>query len=47
MAFRKLVFRYCLYFVFQANGLAAVGQYKGDIKSAAAGQSLFVAKHAY
>ena len=33
--------------IFQANGLAALGQYKGDIKSAAAGQSLFVEKHAY
>lgn len=30
-----------------ANGLAAQGKYKGDIASAAAGQSLFVAKHAY
>lgn len=33
--------------VFQANGLAAVGQFKGDIKSSAADQSLFVAQHAY
>ncbi|KAL4223018.1 hypothetical protein ACF0H5_016496 [Mactra antiquata] len=31
----------------KANGLAAVGKYGGDIKSAAADQSLFVAKHAY
>lgn len=31
----------------QANGLACMGQYKGDIKSAAADDSLFVAKHAY
>ncbi|WAR02869.1 ALF-like protein [Mya arenaria] len=31
----------------KANGLAAMGQYKGDIQSAAAGQSLFVEKHAY
>lgn len=31
----------------KANGLAALGQYKGDIKSAAADDSLFVAKHAY
>lgn len=31
----------------KANGLAALGQYKGDIKSAAAGQSLFVKQHAY
>jgi len=31
----------------KANGLAAQGQYKGDIKSAAADDSLFVAKHAY
>ncbi|XP_052243797.1 fructose-bisphosphate aldolase-like [Dreissena polymorpha] len=31
----------------KANGLAALGQYKGDVKSAAAGQSLFVEKHAY
>ncbi|XP_045172528.1 fructose-bisphosphate aldolase-like isoform X2 [Mercenaria mercenaria] len=31
----------------KANGQAALGQYKGDIASAAAGQSLFVEKHAY
>jgi len=31
----------------KANGLAACGQYKGDIKSAADDESLFVAKHAY
>lgn len=31
---------------FQANGQAAIGQYKGGA-GAAAGQSLFVASHAY
>lgn len=31
----------------KANGLACMGQYAGDIKSAAADDSLFVAKHAY
>ena len=35
-------------FLFQANGLACMGQYKeGEFKSAAAADSLFVAKHAY
>lgn len=31
----------------KANGLAALGKYEGNIASAAADQSLFVAKHAY
>lgn len=31
----------------QANGLATLGQYKGDVHGAAADQSLFVAKHSY
>jgi fructose-bisphosphate aldolase class I len=31
----------------KANGLASEGKYKGDIVSAAADQSLFVAKHSY
>lgn len=31
----------------KANGLAAMGQYEGGIASKAAGQSLFVANHAY
>ncbi|KAL3857422.1 hypothetical protein ACJMK2_012095 [Sinanodonta woodiana] len=30
-----------------SNGLASLGQYKGDAGSLAAGKSLFVAKHAY
>lgn len=31
----------------KANGLATVGQYKGDVHGAAGDQSLFVAKHSY
>lgn len=31
----------------KANGLAACGQYKGDMTTAAGGESLFVAKHQY
>ena len=31
----------------KANGKAALGEYKGDLASAAAGKSLFVANHAY
>ena len=31
----------------QANGLAAMGQYKGGMTTAAGGESLFVAKHQY
>lgn len=31
----------------KANGLATLGQYKGDVHGAAGDQSLFVAKHAY
>uniref|UniRef100_A0A8W8MJM6 fructose-bisphosphate aldolase n=1 Tax=Magallana gigas TaxID=29159 RepID=A0A8W8MJM6_MAGGI len=31
----------------KANGLAAVGKYQGGLDSAAGGQSLFVAQHAY
>ncbi|XP_064613435.1 fructose-bisphosphate aldolase-like [Liolophura sinensis] len=31
----------------KANGLAAVGKYEGGVDSAAAGQSLFIANHAY
>uniref|UniRef100_A0A194ALU1 fructose-bisphosphate aldolase n=1 Tax=Pinctada fucata TaxID=50426 RepID=A0A194ALU1_PINFU len=31
----------------KANGLAAVGKYSGGADSAAGGQSLFVAQHAY
>ena len=34
-------------FHLQANGMAAVGKYGGGSDSAAAGQSLFVAQHAY
>ena len=34
-------------FVFKANGLACQGKYQGGTASAAADQSLFVAKHAY
>ena len=42
----KCLFFY--FFYFQANGLACMGQYKeGEFKSAAAADSLFVAKHAY
>jgi len=32
---------------FQANGLAAMGQYKGGMATGAGGESLFVAKHQY
>lgn len=31
----------------KANGMAAVGKYQGGLESAAGGQSLFVAQHAY
>jgi fructose-bisphosphate aldolase class I len=31
----------------KANGLATLGQYKGDVHGAAGDQSLFVAKHSY
>ena len=31
----------------KANGAAALGQYKGDLKGMAAGESLHVANHAY
>jgi fructose-bisphosphate aldolase class I len=31
----------------KANGLATLGQYKGDLQGAAADQSLFIAKHSY
>ena len=34
-------------FHFQANGLAALGQYKGGMAGAAADKSLFVADHKY
>ena len=34
-------------FIFQANGLAALGQYKGGAAGDAAGESLFVPKHTY
>ena len=30
-----------------ANGMAALGKYEGDVKSAAAADSNFVAQHAY
>jgi len=31
----------------QANGLATLGQYKGDMATSAGDQSLFVPKHQY
>ena len=43
----KITRVHCTSNLFQANGLACMGQYAGDIKSAAADDSLFVAKHAY
>ena len=33
--------------LFQANGMAAMGQYKGGEGGTASGQSLFVPKHTY
>ena len=34
-------------YVFQANGLAAMGQYKGGTEGASGQESLFVKDHAY
>ena len=31
----------------KANGMAALGEYKGDLVGTAGGKSLFVANHAY
>lgn len=36
-----------LFFLLQANGLAALGKYESSGSGAAAAQSLYVANHAY
>ena len=41
------IFIYCLLVTLQANGEAALGQYRGGVAGAAAGQSLFVKCHTY
>lgn len=43
----KILLLYMIIVHLQANGLAAVGKYQGGLDSAAGGQSLFVAQHAY